>query len=126
MRIRIRYSAPLPIDDPNFVVAFIRSDDVACCNFSIYLDGYSIPSLSGEGCIEVLTPPLKIVSESYSIHILVWDRDFHHMYCFHKGINFHVQHNLVSTHFGVFHEEGECLINGESARTASIKSAVAL
>jgi lipopolysaccharide transport system ATP-binding protein len=115
MRIRLSYSAPQLIRDPNFVVAFIRSDNVACCNFSTHLDGYSIPSLCGDGTIEVLTPPLKIVSESYSIHVLVWDSVFQHMYCFHKGINFHVQHHLFSTHFGVFHEEGEWSIPSNAA-----------
>jgi len=110
MRVRLSYSAPQGIRDPNFVVALIRSDNVACCNYSTHLDGYSIPSLCGDGTIEVLTPPLKIVSESYSIHVIVWDKSFQQMYCFHKGISFHVQHHLYSTHFGVFHEEGEWVI----------------
>jgi lipopolysaccharide transport system ATP-binding protein len=110
MRIRLSYSVSHIIHEPNFVVALIRSDNVACCNYSTHLDGYFISSLSGDGTIEVLTPPLKIVSESYVVHVLVWDKDFQRMYCFHKGISFHVQHHLYSTHFGVFHEEGEWVI----------------
>lgn len=107
MRVRLSYAASREIEKPNFVVAFIRSDEVACCNYSTATDSFSIPSLCGDGTIEVHTPPLKIVSESYSVHVLVWDEDFQRMYCFHKGPNFHVRHHLYSTHFGVFHEEAE-------------------
>jgi len=107
VRIRLRYLTSGEIHNPNFVVALIRSDNIACCNYSTSLDGFSIPSLNGEGTIELLTPPLKIVSESYEIHVLVWDKDFKQRYCFQRGPHFHVRHNLYSTHFGVFHEEGE-------------------
>jgi lipopolysaccharide transport system ATP-binding protein len=107
MRVRVTYAAPQPIHNPNFVVALIRSDNVKCCNYSTSLDDFPIPSLCGEGTIEVLTPPLKIVSESYVIHVLVWDKDFQRMHCFHRGFHFHVRHHLFSTHFGVFHEQGE-------------------
>ncbi|MBT1070857.1 ABC transporter ATP-binding protein [Pelotalea chapellei] len=107
MRIRLHYTTPQVIHNPNFVVALIRSDDVACCNYSTALDGYSIPTLSGEGILEVITPPLKLVSEAYEVHVLVWDKDFQRPYCFQKGLRFHVRHHLFSTHFGVFHEDAE-------------------
>jgi lipopolysaccharide transport system ATP-binding protein len=107
MRVRLSFSSSQVIKDPNFVVAVIRSDNVACCNYCTTLDGFSIPSLRGDGTIEVLTPPLKLVSESYSVHVLVWDKDFQRQYGFQRGVHFHVRHHLFSTHFGVFHEQGE-------------------
>lgn len=51
----------------------------------------------------------------YGVNELLWGKDFQRMYCFHKRINFHVQHHLFDTHFGVFPEEGEWLISGEAA-----------
>jgi len=117
MRVRVGYIASQTISDPNFVVALIRSDNVACCNFCTGLDDFDIPELNGTGTIEVLTPPMKLVSESYTIHILVWDQNFQRMYCFHKSLNFHIRHHLYSTHFGVFHEKGEWSIpEGERDR----------
>ena len=113
MRIRLRYTTPQEIQNPNFVVALIRSDNVACCNYSTALDGFSMPSLSGEGVLEVMTPPLKLVSEAYEVHVLVWDKEFQHPYCFQKGLRFHVRHHLFSTHFGVFHEDAEWSIPQE-------------
>jgi lipopolysaccharide transport system ATP-binding protein len=110
MKVRVGYVASEEVPAPNFVVAFIRSDNVECCNYSTSTDGFEIGSLSGEGTIEVVTPPLKLISESYAIHILVWDTLFRKMHCWFKGPNFHVRHHLYSTHFGVFHEEGEWLM----------------
>src|SRR2546427_8053650 len=70
MRIRLEFEAPYRVLNPTFVVAFIRSDNVACCNYNTAMDGVTIPALSGKGVIEVLTPPLKLVAESYVIHLL--------------------------------------------------------
>ncbi|WP_298435906.1 ABC transporter ATP-binding protein [Geobacter sp.] len=121
MRVRMSYSASGMISNPNFVVALIRSDNVACCNYSTALDGFIIPALSGEGMIEVMTPPLKIVSESYEIHILVWDEEFQRRYCFQRGRYFHVRHHLFSTHFGVFHEEAQWFMPSETVEQQSTK-----
>jgi lipopolysaccharide transport system ATP-binding protein len=107
MRIRLHYQAPQPLENPNFVVAFIRSDNVACCNYTSELDGYPIPSVSGQGAIELLTPPLKLISELYALHLLVWDADFRKLYCAQEGMTFHVKHPVYSTHFGVYHERAE-------------------
>lgn len=107
MRVRLWFEALEKIKDPNFVVAFVRADDVPCCNYNTAMDGFVIPPLAGEGVIELLTPPLKLISESYSIHILVWDKDFQRRYGMQKGPNFQIRHHLLNTHFGIFHEEAE-------------------
>jgi lipopolysaccharide transport system ATP-binding protein len=107
MRIRFTFEAPQPVSHPNFNLSFIRSDNVACCNFNMTMDGVSIPSLAGKGTIEVLTPPLKLVSELYAIHVMVWDPKFERLYSAQLGITFHVRHQMLSTHFGVFHESAK-------------------
>jgi lipopolysaccharide transport system ATP-binding protein len=108
LRIRIRYNAKQSVKDPNFVVALIRSDNVACCNYSSAVDGGDMLSVSGTGIVEVLTPPLKLISELYTIHVLVWDREFQRLYFSQQtGVSFQVRHPLFTTHFGIFHEPGQ-------------------
>jgi lipopolysaccharide transport system ATP-binding protein len=64
-------------------------------------------SVSGTGIVEVLTPPLKLISELYTIHVLVWDHEFQRLYFSQQtGVSFQVRHPLFTTHFGVFHESG--------------------
>jgi lipopolysaccharide transport system ATP-binding protein len=107
MRIRIHYDAKQAVPDANFVLSFIRSDNVACCNHNTAMDGFEVGSISGRGCIELLTAPLRLVSELYTLHVLVWDTGFHKLYCAQVGDNIQVSHPVLSTHFGVFHEPGE-------------------
>jgi len=106
MRIRIRYQANEPLTNPNFTVAFLRSDDVACCNYNMAMDEFRMGGVSGTGTIELLTPPLKLVSELYSVQVIVWDSAFQRLLCAQNGGNFHVRHPLLSRDFGVFHEQG--------------------
>ncbi len=107
MRICLRFEASEPVPKPNFVICFQRSDNVSCCNYNSLLDELRLPLVCGKGEVEVLTPPLKLVSELYAIHILVWDEQFKHLYCGQVGTTFHVRHQVLSTHFGVFHEPAE-------------------
>jgi lipopolysaccharide transport system ATP-binding protein len=107
MRVRVHFEAPQPIDHPNFVLGFVRSDDVACCNYNMAMDGFALATLSGHGVIEVRVPPLKLVSELYAIHVVVWDQAFQRLHCAQMGATFHVRDDLLSTHFGVYHEPAE-------------------
>lgn len=108
MRIRLGFATSHPVKNPNVVVAFIRSDNVPCCNYTSMLDGARIASLTGGGTVELLTPPLKLVSELYAIHVLIWDAEFQQLYFSQRtGASFHVRHPLFNTHFGVFHESGQ-------------------
>lgn len=113
MRIRLKYSVRRTVSNPNFLVSFIRSDDVSCCNYNTVMDGFAVPSLETDGTIELLTPPLNLVSESYKIFVLVRDAKFEHLYCAQVGNTFHVRHDLLDTHFGVFHEQGEWFLPNE-------------
>jgi lipopolysaccharide transport system ATP-binding protein len=107
MRIRLGFEAKEPIRNPNFNVSVLRSDDVACCNYNTAMDGFATDVVSGTGTIEILTPPLKLVADLYSLQILVWDQDFQRLYCAQLGKTFHVRHPILNTEFGVFHEAGQ-------------------
>ena len=107
MRVRISYRLRKASLSPNFIVAFMRSDGIGCCNFNTTMDGFGVSRVTGEGIIELVTPPLKLVSEVYSIHVLVKDESFQRLYCAQIGPSFHISDDLLSTHFGIFHERGE-------------------
>ena len=107
MNIRLSYDANRPVSTPNFIVAFVRSDGVACCNFSSETDGVLMDRVSGKGTIELQTPPLKLVSEQYTIQILVREKGFQRLLCAQVGTSFHVRHPLFDTHFGVYHEPAD-------------------
>jgi lipopolysaccharide transport system ATP-binding protein len=107
MRIRLHYEARQTVHDPNFVVCFLRSDGVACCNYTTALDGVATGSVSGRGEVELLTPPLKLIAELYSIQVLIWDAGFQRLYSAQTGKNFHVRDEVLSTDFGVFHEKAD-------------------
>jgi len=63
--------------------------------------------VSGKGTIELQTPPLKLVSEQYTIQILVREKGFQRLLCAQVGTSFHVRHPLFDTHFGVYHEPAD-------------------
>jgi lipopolysaccharide transport system ATP-binding protein len=107
MRLRMYYEVRQRVESPNFSVAIIRSDNVGCCNYNTAMDRFPTDSAGDRGVIELTTPPLKLVSELYSIQVLVWDAKFQHLYCAQVAKTFHVRDALLSTQFGVFHEAGE-------------------
>ena len=107
MRIRMHYQMRERVECPNFNVAFIRSDNVACCNYNTAMDEFSTEQAGDQGVIEMTTGPLKLVSDLYCVHVLVWDTKFQHLYCAQVGKNFHVRDAVLSTQFGVFHESAQ-------------------
>ena len=116
LRLRMRYEAKRPLDNPNFIVAIIRSDGVACCNFSTELDGVTVGDAVADGMLELETPPLRLVAELYSIHVIVREAGFQRVLCAQVGATFHVRHPVLDVHFGVFHEAGKWnWTNGDDA-----------
>lgn len=107
MHLHLSYEAHRSIENPNFIVAFIRSDGVACCNYTTETDGISLNTVTGKGSISLLTPPLKLVSDLYTIHILIRKNGFQDLICSQIGSTFHIRHKLFDNHFGVFHETAE-------------------
>lgn len=107
VRLHIEYEARKSIKDTNFVVALVRSDGVGCCNYSSWLDGFRFASVVGAGEFDLLLPPLKLVADCYTVHIVAWDSQFQQLLGAQIGGAFHVRHELFSTDFGVFHEAAE-------------------
>jgi lipopolysaccharide transport system ATP-binding protein len=114
MRIRLAYEAVRPLDAPNFIVAFVRSDGVECCNYSSEADHVAIDGSRGRGEVELVTPPLSLVSEAYTIHVLVREKGFQELLAAQVGTTFHVRHELYDTHFGVFHEPARWSQGGDA------------
>jgi lipopolysaccharide transport system ATP-binding protein len=108
LRLRLHYRASEPVVAPNFTVSFIRaSDEIACCCHTTALDGFATGVVEGEGAIEVVTPPLKLVADAYNINLAAWDSTFERLYCSQVGKSFHVKDPLLNTEFGIFHEPAE-------------------
>jgi len=126
MRVRIHYEVRRPVQYPNFYLGIRRSDSVACCSFSAARDGVTTHSLDRSGVIELLTPPLRLVSDYYGTYAIVWDREFKKLYCGQIGPNFHVRHDVLNPQFGVFHEPAEWRwgANGDGKQVTSLTSEI--
>jgi lipopolysaccharide transport system ATP-binding protein len=120
VRVRLRYAASRAVENPNFIVAFIRSDNLSCCSHTTATDGVAFPSVSGNGVVEVLTPPLKLVSELYTLHVLVRDAASEKLHSAQVGTTFHVRHPLFSTQYGVFHESAQWELRPDAPETAPV------
>jgi lipopolysaccharide transport system ATP-binding protein len=129
MRIRLTFEALDKVKNANIGVGFIRSDNVGCCNFNTAMDGFTVPALQGRGTIELITPPLKLVSELYEVHVMIWDVNCERLYSSQVCTTFHVRHDLLNTHFGVFHESAEwhwvegCRADSSESRTEELEDA---
>jgi len=108
MRVRIAYRALRPIERPNFLCSIKRSDQVLCCNFSSYCDTVDLPRAFGDGVVELLTPPLKLVSDRYSVLLAVLENGFGQPVAGQIGVGFHLRHDTFEASvFGVFHEPAQ-------------------
>ena len=107
MRVRIRSRVSRPLTRPNLIVAVIRSDNLTCCNYNTFMDGFALPCLDSDREIELTTPTLKLIAGSYTIQVLVRDEKFQRLFCAQIGPSFQVSSDLLSTHFGVFHEKAD-------------------
>ena len=108
LRVRIGYRAAKPIERPHFLCSIKRSDQVLCCNFSSYFDKADLSWASGDGIVELLTPPLKIVSDRYTVTIAIREKGLEQLVAGQIGASFHLRHEFFdASEFGVFHEAGQ-------------------
>jgi lipopolysaccharide transport system ATP-binding protein len=108
MKVRIGYRALKPVEQPHFLCSIKRADQVLCCNFSSYCDNVDLPHVYGDGAIEVLTPPLKLVSDRYTVLIAIREKGFQQLVAGQIGVSFHLRHEIFeATEFGVFHEPAQ-------------------
>jgi lipopolysaccharide transport system ATP-binding protein len=124
VRLKLAYATRGALRDPNVIVALIRSDNVAACNYSSESDGAQVGTLDGEGEILLDLPPLKLVSEAYTVSILVREPGFGRVLCQQNGGTFHVRHDLYDMHFGVFHESAAWTFRPRRHETASEPAAL--
>jgi lipopolysaccharide transport system ATP-binding protein len=116
MRVRVGYRALKSVEGPNFLISIKRSDGVLCCNFSSYTDEADLPWIAGDGVIELLTPPLKLVSDHYTVIVSARERGFHQLIAGQIGVSFHLRHEIFDANeFGVFHERGQWQVEATSA-----------
>jgi lipopolysaccharide transport system ATP-binding protein len=114
MRVRVGYRALKLVENPNFLISINRSDGILCSNFSSYTDKVNLHRVSGEGVVELLTPPLKLVSDRYTVVICVRERGFHQIVAAQIGVSFHLRHDIFDANvFGVFHEAGQWCVKSD-------------
>lgn len=127
MVVRLHFNARQSIAAPRFMVAFMRSDNVGCTVWANEPDGVELDRLDGEGVLEVRTPPIKLVAEKYTLHVLVRAGGSHDLLCAQVGRTFHVRHPLLdAADYGVFHEPAEWRVIADERGTRpkpQIKSA---
>jgi lipopolysaccharide transport system ATP-binding protein len=129
MTVKLRYKAFRPIEQPGFRIGFDRTDEIHCCTFSSVDDGVDLPTVSGEGWIEMKTPPITLVSDLYSCNIVVRERGHAgRILCAQIGGHFHVRHPVYASNaYGVFHQDAQWKV-GASAKVeepAPVAEAVA-
>ena len=116
MTIRVRYDAHDSVKEPDIRIGINRSDEVHCSSFSSVADNVTVASLSGKGEIELTTPPLKLVSDLYTVTIAVRERKYGRIVVAKLGETFHVRHPIFASNaFGVFHESAEWRISAPTA-----------
>jgi lipopolysaccharide transport system ATP-binding protein len=104
VKVRLGYQVRRPIESPNFMVSFVRSDGVTCCTYSTEADGLDFGTLTDDGSLELDLPPMKLTAEMYSLHVNVRQPGYQDLVCAQIGTTFHIRDELLSHHFGVFHE----------------------
>jgi len=107
MIVRLSYQSREPIPSPRVMIAFMRSDNVASTVWANEPDGIELGLLEGEGVVEMRTPPLKLIAEKYTLHVLVRAEGSHDVLCAQVGRTFHIRHPLLDVDYGAFHEPAE-------------------
>ena len=108
MKVHIAYRALKPVEQPHFLCSIKRSDEVLCCNYSSYFDDLDLPRIFGDGVVELLTPPLKLVSDRYTVVVAVREKGLQSLVAAQVGVRFHLRHETFApSDFGVFHEPAQ-------------------
>ena len=84
----------------------MRSDGVTCCTYSTEADGLSLGTVAADGTLELDIPITRLVAEMYSVKVVVRHKGYQDIVCAQIGTTFHVRDELLSHHFGVYHEGG--------------------
>jgi lipopolysaccharide transport system ATP-binding protein len=123
MVIRLKYATRTFMDDPNLIIAIVRSDGVAVCNYSTEVDGIQLGRVENPGTVELELPPLNLVAEMYTVTVIIREKGFQQIICGQFAATFHIRHHLFDTHFGVFHSPGCWRIGDTQQRPHLISNA---
>ena len=106
-RMRIAYHASRPVERPDFRFGLTRTDETHCATFSTAADGLDIPVVEGAGEIELLTPSLSLVADTYALRLVIRERGGE-IVAAQDGGRFQIRHReFTAAGFGVFHESAE-------------------
>jgi lipopolysaccharide transport system ATP-binding protein len=124
MLVRLHYSTDGRIERPDFRIGVNRDDDTHCMTFSSLADSIDLQYVEGDGVLELRTPPLKLVSDLYSLNAVVRDATGR-LLCAQIGGRFHMRHPVFAANaFGVFHESGDWSIETTPARRQELSHGV--
>jgi lipopolysaccharide transport system ATP-binding protein len=113
MKVRVRYRANRLVRRPNFMVCVTRADNVVCCNYSSMTDDFDLPTVEGDGVLEMTTPPLRLTADNYWITVLVRENGVDAILQAQVAGRFHVRHPVLErVAFGVFHDPAEWRLLG--------------
>lgn len=122
MKVRIRYQTARVIQAPDIRIGVNRSDEIHCASYSTDSDNANLGDLSGEGVIEMITAPLKLVSDMYMTTISIRERGA--QISSQLGATFHIRHPVFqSSAYGVFHEPAQWRIDAATETTVAPTSA---
>jgi lipopolysaccharide transport system ATP-binding protein len=120
MWVKIRYRTTRRIERPDFRIGVNRADELHCCSFSTHADNVDIPALEGEGVIQLMTPPLKLVADMYTTTIAVRERGF--QLASQLGETFHIRHPVFQANtYGVFQEAGEWQVEPQASKAPALR-----
>jgi lipopolysaccharide transport system ATP-binding protein len=122
MTVKVNYKAFRPIETPDFRVGIDRTDEVHCSTYSTIDDNIDIPMVNGEGEITLKTPAIKLVSDLYSVNIVVRERGHAgRILCAQIGGHFHVRHPIYASNaYGVFHEDADWKLGAERTESKPV------
>ncbi len=119
MTVRLHYKTSRPVQLPDFMIGFKRSDEVHCCTYSTAADGFFIPEIDGEGQIDLKIPPLKLSADLYTATVCVREGAHGRMICGLFGQMFHVGPSMLTKDgFGVFNERGDWTLTRSSLQNS--------
>jgi len=126
MTVRMRYKTRRPVDYPSFGVSINKIDDVHCTCFTSADDKLVIDRLDGEGVIELVTPPIKLIAEHYFFSLTMRERGHGDLAVGQMGSTFHVRHPIFLSYpaYGIFREPGEWRHLADTARILESTDAV--
>jgi len=94
MKVQIKYRAQKEIESPCFGIGIFTADGIHCVGGGSTWDGCSIPSIKGEGMVEIAFPSLSLAPGLYLAEVSVWDKNVLIPFDYHqKAYSFQVTSN---------------------------------